>query len=311
MASTTDLRHLAERQHGVIADRQARDHGVTRSAWRHEVRTGGWERLTPQVVRRVGAPRTASQRALAAVLDAGEATLVSHLSGAALWGVPGFPLEPLQLISVRRRRTPTDLATVHLPRHLPEPFGTVLDGVPVVRPALLLLQLAAEVHPQRLARVLDHLWARRLLSGPSVRSELAPVMHRGRKGTAALRDLLDSLPDGYVPAASGLESRFASLLADAGLPPMRRQVDLGDGERWCGRVDFVATDVPLVVEVDGDRFHRALSDRADDAARQARLEAAGFHVERVSEHDVWHRGRDVARRVGWQREVLLARRRAA
>ncbi|WCO65472.1 DUF559 domain-containing protein [Iamia majanohamensis] len=187
--------------------------------------------------------------------------------------------------------------TVHLPRHLPDPFAADLDGVPVVRPALILLQLAPRVHPARLARLLDWMWTRRLLSGPSVRAELEPVMHRGRAGTAVLRDLLDSLPDDYVPAASGLESRFASIVADHDLPAMRRQVDLGDGERWCGRVDFLACDLPLVVEVDSDRYHRALTDREADRRRQGRLDAAGFVVARVDEFQVWHRPGEVVERV--------------
>lgn len=187
------------------------------------------------------------------------------------------------------------------------PFAAVIDGIPVVRPALLLLQLAPMVSPDRLKRILDALWNRRLLSGPSVRTELAHVMHRGRPGTAAIRDLLDSLPDRYVPPASGLEGRFAKVLVDAGLPEMRRQVDLGSGERWCGRVDFVDAHLPLVVEVDSERYHAALSSQADDAVRQTRLEAAGFRVERVTDFQVWHRAREVASTVRAARQLLIGR----
>ncbi len=241
------------------------------------------------MVRRRGAPPTDEQRALAAVLSAGSSSYVSHHSGVAFWGVPGFRLAPMQVMSLRCRRRDTELAQVHLPRHLPDPFAAVLNGVPVVRPALLLLQMAPLVHPGKLQRMLDNLWSRRLLSGPSVRRELEPVMHRGRPGTVAMRELLDSLPEDYVPPASNLEARFARILAEAGLPPMRRQVDLGDGDRWCGRVDFVADDLPLIFEVNSDRFHAALTDRAADALRRRRLEASGFEVVEISEFDIWHR----------------------
>lgn len=175
--------------------------------------------------------------------------------------------------------------------------AALLDGVPVVRPALLVLQLAPLVGAHRLGLIFDGLWSRRLLSAPSVRRELEPVLGRGRPGTAALRLVLDERPDDYVPPASNLESRFRQILRDFDLPPMRRQVDLGDEERWCGRVDFRAEDLSLVIEVDSGRFHDALTDQAADAARQKALERAGFLVRRVPEHDIWHRPAQVAARV--------------
>ncbi|MGI8756649.1 MAG: endonuclease domain-containing protein, partial [Acidimicrobiales bacterium] len=168
--------------------------------------------------------------------------------------------------------------------------------MPVVRPALLLLQLAACVTPWRLRRALDHLWNRRLLSGPSVRRELGPLMHRGRAGTVALRTLLDSLPMDYVPPASGLEGRFAQILEEADVPGLARQVDVGD-ERWCGRVDFRDQALPLIVEVDSERYHRALTDVEADRHRQQRIESAGFTVLRITDQQVWHRPGEVVNEV--------------
>jgi len=287
---------LAERQHGVVARRQAERLGMTRTVWLARTAGPGWERLGDRVARRRGSVDDEAQRAMAAVLDAGPGAYLSHASAAAWWGVPGDRLEPIQVINARRP-VRSALATVHLPRHLPDPFAAVLAGVPVVRPSLLLLQMAIDMHPEQLRRRLDWMWSRRLLSGPSLRAELTPIMGRGRPGSAAIRALLDSLPAGYVPAASGLESRFDQIVRDHGLPPMRRQVDLGDDERWCGRVDFLAEDVPLVVEVQSDLYHRALSSELDDRRRRARLEGAGFVVVEVDERDVWHRAGEVARRV--------------
>ncbi|CAN5725944.1 hypothetical protein BH10ACT1_BH10ACT1_29530 [soil metagenome] len=241
---------------------------------------------------------------LAAVLDAGPSSFVSHGPALAHWGATGFVVEPVDLIVVRGgRETSTKLATIHRPCHLPDPFGTVLDGVPVVRPAVALLQVAHGLHPARLKRVLDQLWAKRVLSGPSIRRELGPLMHRGRPGTAALRKLLDSLPADHVPPATGLESRFDEILEGAGLGVMRRQVDLGDEEQWSGRVDFLDRVLPLVVEIDSERYHSALSGVADDAAREAKLVAAGFHVLRFTDHDVW-------RRPGWTADEVRRVRRS-
>lgn len=298
------LMKIAERQHGVLTDDQALGAGLSPDAWRHRVRRGDWERLARGVVRRRGTPPTDEQRALAAAMSAGPSSYTSHHSAGAVWSVPGHRLAPMQVMSLRPRHRGTPLATVHLPRHLPDRFATHIDGVPVVRPSLFLLQMAPLVHPERLRRMLDNMWSRRLLSGPSVRAELGPLMHRGRAGTVAMRELLDSLPEDYVPPASNLEARFARILVDAGLPIMRRQVDLGDEERWCGRVDFVAADLPLVAEVQSDRFHTALSDQIADADRRRRLESAGFLVIEVPEFEIWHRRQSVVARIRAARRLL-------
>ena len=307
-----ELVALAEHQHGLITRRQAREAGVTRSGWAHRLRSDRWQAVSHRVARRRGSPNTVQQRLLAAVLDVGPSAYISHGAAAALWGANGFDQEPPDLIVVRDgSQTLTELARVHRPRHLPDPFGTTLEAIPVVRPTLVLLQLAPKLSPDRLRRLLDQLWTRRLLSGASVARELAGLMHRGRPGTVAMRKLLDSLPDGYVPAASGLEGRFAWILEAAGLPTMRRQVDLGDEGSWAGRVDFLSHDVPLVVEVDSERYHSALTDREADVARQQRLEAAGFVVCRFTDTEVWRHPARVVEQVRRQRTRLRSHRTAA
>lgn len=310
--SDVALHRLAERQHGLVTRGQARAAGLTDRAWRYRRDRGDWISLTARVARKPGAPVTLQQRTLAAVLDVGPSSYVSHRSAAALWLPSTFEVEPIELVVLRGgRETASTLAVTHRPRHLTDPFAAELDAIPVVRPALVLLQLAAVVPPARLRRLLDRMWSRHLLSGPSVRRELAGLMHRGRPGTAALRELLDSLPENYVPPASGLEGRLAELTEQAGLPAMRRQVDLGDQERWCGRVDFVAHDLPLVVEVDSERYHTALTDRAADAERQRRLEDAGYRVVRFTETDVWQRPARTVETLRQARAELRTRRQSA
>lgn len=43
------------------------------------------------------------------------------------------------------------------------------------------------------------------------------------------------------------------------------------------------------MEVQSDRFHRALSSRRDDLLRRAALEAQGFVVVELWEDQIWHR----------------------
>ena len=105
----------------------------------------------------------------------------------------------------------------------------------------------------------------------------------------AIRTMLDRCGPGYVPPESNLEARLIDLIDAAGIPRPLRQKDLGDNVRWLGRVDLYWSQWLLVVEVDSDRYHGALSDREDDAKRQRALAAAGYTVVRVTEFELWHR----------------------
>jgi hypothetical protein len=172
--------------------------------------------------------------------------------------VAGYRLAPVHVgrprgLSGRR----SSLAVLHevkrlLPRHV-----TVLKDVPVVRPERMVLDLCAGEHPRRAARALDDAWRRRLLSGRSLRALVSETSVQGRPGLSLLRALVDERGDDYVPPASNLEARFASIITQAGLPEMRRQVDSGDDERWVGRVDFRDVDRPLIVEIQSETFHTA------------------------------------------------------
>jgi very-short-patch-repair endonuclease len=172
---------------------------------------------------------------------------------------------------------------------------TELDGLPVVRPEMVVLHLYATVRPERAERIADTLWSMRCFSGSSLRALLDELGARGRNGVAGLRSYLDERGEGYVPPASGLESRAQQILHQVGIE-LRRQVDTG-GELWSGRVDFRHPTLPLVVEVNSERYHRALSDVRHDSARRDRLIADGFVVVELTDLMVWTRPAEVVLRV--------------
>jgi very-short-patch-repair endonuclease len=176
----------------------------------------------------------------------------------------------------------------------------------------VVFQICGRERPEGAERVLDDLWRRRLLSGRSLRRTLDDLAGPGLTGTSPgpgrMRRLLARRGDDYVPPASGLERRFARILARDRLPAMRRQVDVG-GDGWVGRVDFRDRYLPLIVEVQSETYHSALSDRRRDAARSEALRAAGFEVVEVSEEQVWHRPEEVAaavRTARWRLHVGFA-----
>jgi len=157
----------------------------------------------------------------------------------------------------------------------------------VLTPSRLLFQLASTIRYERIARLTDKAWARRLVSGRSLHEMCDELSEHGRDGMAVMRQVLEARPIGYVPPESNLEARMEEIMRDHDLPRMRRQVDLG-GREWLGRVDFLAVDGPLIVFVDGEHWHSSVLDRAADARQQAELELAGFVVVRISEYEVWH-----------------------
>ncbi|HEY8546188.1 MAG TPA: hypothetical protein VIL36_14110 [Acidimicrobiales bacterium] len=292
---------LMAKQHALVTTEQLAEAGFDHDGVKWLIRGGRVERISPRVLRLRGAPETEAQRVLGAVLDAGPGSALSHTSALAWWKVPGFTLRELHVTHDREgAHRPARLATaVHDKVLLPERHVRVLEGIPVVTPSRALFDLAGmpRTPPARVERAVDNAWSLRLVSGRTMRAMLRELARRGRPGIATMRALLADRGPDYVPPASSLEGRLADLLKGRWPTPLRRQVDKGDDGEWIGRIDFVDPELPFLLEVQSERFHRSLVDSRDDAARRARLEAAGYVVVEVSDEDVWHHPEEVVERV--------------
>ena len=291
---------LAGEQHGVVARWQLRDLGMPDSAVRARIRDGAWTARTDEILVRVGAPSGRGQRALAAVLDAGRGALLSHRSAASWWRVPGPRLVPLTVTTTTHSRRRSGLAVVRVVRSLPTEWTTTLDGVPIVRPELLALQLFASEPYGRAERWVERLWSLRLLDGRSIARFLEAMGRRGRNGTVGLRRYLAERPAPYRPSDSGVELRVRSVLRTAGFR-VRAQVDSGSSAEWTGRVDLRDEELPLILEVQSHAFHDALVDRESDARRLAALRAAGFVVVEATDDEAFNSPEVVVERyrAGW------------
>jgi very-short-patch-repair endonuclease len=265
------------------------------------------------VLQLVGAPDLPVHRLLLPVLDAGPGSALA--AGAALehWGVRGFVGERPRIVRLRDHLDhKVRGATIHEVRFLPWSQVRVLEGVPLVSPALALLQLAGQpsVPTGRLERAIDAAWSDRLVSHATLSAVDRLMSRQGRRGLVRFRELVEERGPGFVPPASNLESRFAQVLRDHGRPPMRRQVDTGTDERWVGRVDFRALDCPLIVEVQSERFHRGLLVEEDDRRRLSALADAGFVVAEITDQDLFHDVGAVLEKVDDGRHRALLRRAA-
>jgi very-short-patch-repair endonuclease/predicted transcriptional regulator of viral defense system len=285
---------IAARQRSLFTRRQAAATGFGQGQVEHRLATGRWQQTHHLVYALLGTRFDDRTMLLAAVLAAEPNAVASHRSAAALLGLPGFELvRPIHLTvpdHFSRVRAP---ARVHFTMFLPAHHRRVVDDVPCTSLARTLFDLCGSERLGRSARALDNALARRLVTVPALWTVLAETAARGRAGSRVLRVLLRERGAGYVAPATELEREFVSLAERHGLPRARRQVDLGDTDRWIGRVDFLVGS-HLVIEVDGTESHSSLLDRQADAARDTAFAASGRTVLRFSWSDVTRRDRRVA-----------------
>lgn len=288
MPNTTTYRQVADVQGGAVSRDQLRSLGLDRRAVDRRVRSGELEQRSPNVFPVVGSADTTALRCWTAVLDADG--VISHASALGLFGVPGFPVEPIEVTRLRGgRRRSSHLARVHEPRLLLPHHLTELDGIPVTTPVRALFDIAGTERPQRVERALDTAWAMRLVTHPLLVSTLQDLAKRGRPGVALMRSLIAERAGHRRPVESGLEGRLEYLARRAGIGGFVRQVDTGGEDTWLGRVDFRHRELPIVVFVDSERYHSALLDVRRDEAQRRALEDAGFVVVRVTDVDLWSR----------------------
>jgi very-short-patch-repair endonuclease/predicted transcriptional regulator of viral defense system len=279
---------LAERQHALITITQIRRIAERpRVDWPVERRLtqGQWRSVERGVYAIAGSPDTWRQRVLAGALSLGPTAVASLQSAAALFGVPGFPERPIELLVLRPAQGMSRNGTVFQTKSLPAHHCTVVDAIPVTALPRTIFDLAGHHRMGRVARALDHSLAYGLAPVERFWDVFFDLAKRGRTGTRVMRVLLNERAGNYVAPASELELLFRTMVNRHGLPEPRSQVDVGDEEDWIGRVDFLFAG-GLVVETDGRRYHSALLDQQSDAARDARLRASGRRVLRFTWLDI-------------------------
>jgi very-short-patch-repair endonuclease len=220
-----------------------------------------------------------------------------------MYDLPGFSIEPLTVSVHRNGRRSFSGLRLEESLALPAHHSGVVDGIPCTTAPRTLFDLCGDVRARRAERALDTALARRLVTMPGLWQVLVDLAEHGRSGTVLMRALLEERREDYVPPESELEARLIELARQYGLPEPERQVDLGDGDSWIGRVDFLFRGARIVVEVDGAEFHDGLVDQRHDAERDARLLAAGWYVLRFRWDDIVNRPQAVAHSIRFRRQL--------
>jgi very-short-patch-repair endonuclease len=262
---------LAERQHGVVTRAQLLELGLNRGAITHRVDLG---RLRPihRGVYTIGHRLlTRDGRWMAAVLACGSGAVLSHHAAAALWGIrQSDRIEVTSRTTLRGRK---GLIVHRSP--LRDDERTTHRKIPTTTVPRTLLDLSAVVRPDALRSALRQAEQLRL-TDPLSLHDLANRYPR-RPGLAAIKALLEEASIGANIIRSELEERFQAFLLKAGLPLPKTNQRVEGYE-----VDCVWPEQRLIVELDGHATHSPTHAFEGDRARDRRLEAAGWHVIRIT-----------------------------
>ena len=283
----TQIYQQAASQLGLVTRAQLRTGGIGRERLSRMVARGVLTTIHPNVFALAGSVESPDRDLLGKILETGADAAASHTTAAWLWGIGGYAKDPVHVAVTRHQRRHDHLAwTVHQFTGILRNHQTTLRSIPVTSPALTMLHLAQIVSPKRLAIAVDRAWSLRLLTGRDLEELDAELGRQGRKGIVKLRDVAASRGTDWVPPESGLETRFLQLVQGSSFFEFTRQVTLGD-ERWTARVDFLHEESRTVIEIQSERYHTALTDRAADAVRRARLESAGYTVVEVWDSELF------------------------
>ncbi len=276
------IRRVAESQNDVIKTSQLKACGLSKAAISRRVRDG---RLYPKHrgVYAVGRPDLSQAGVFhAAVLAVGDDALLSHRSTAVncgFWPYRGTP--DVVEVSVPRRGIRRPGIKVYSADDLPRACRTIWHGVPTTTAAHAILDLAAVVTSDEVfARTLHEAEVQDWVTHDQLRAELdRHPTHPGRPR------LERELGWGPTPTRSPPEDRLVEILRGNRFTGFETNARIPGLPQWI-EVDVLFAAHRVVIEVDGDRFHKTRYRRRRDARKQAIVEAAGLRVIRLVPDDV-------------------------
>lgn len=230
-----------------------------------------------------GQALTPVDKAIAAWLWSGRDATAAGLSAAALHGTLWIDAKlPAELNHLHRHKTSGIL--LHSDK-LADDEVCFINGVPATTPARTAYDLGRR-HGLTTAVVrLDALMQATNLKQPDI--EVVAERHRGARGIVQLREAI-SLSD--AGAESPQETRTRLVLTDAGLRPKRTQIEVFDEfGQFVGRIDMGWDDWLVGVEYDGIQHWTDPAIRTKDIDKQAKYEALGWRIIRVSADMLRHR----------------------
>jgi very-short-patch-repair endonuclease len=268
------LARIASLQHGVVTRTQLLDAGLTTKEIAARVRGRGLLRVHRGVYRVGHTAPSAEATYLAAVLAAGEGAVLCGRAASHLWGLLKGSAPRAEVIARGERRI--EGVTTHRSRRLDPRDATVFNAIPVTTVARTLVDLAAGLSPNELARACHEAGVRYGVAP----SGLMAVLARRPRARGA-RNLRNVITGDVRVTLSALEARFLTLLRKQALPlPVTNRPAGGH------RVDCRWPEQRLTVELDSYRFHNSRHSWEQDRRREREARARGDDFRRYTYGDV-------------------------
>jgi hypothetical protein len=293
LAADAALRYVADGQAGLITAAQLAELGVSSRTISRRVAGGMWTRVLPGVHLVHGGQPTRLQREWAALLYAGDRSLLTGLTALRRDGVRALRLqetaadeaerpEPVHvLIPHGRRRISSGFVVTERTHRLPD-LGRMNQGVAMASVARAVADAC-----------------RRLRSVSDTTALVSEVVHRGlatvddlkveldagqRRGSAFYRDALAAVGAG---ARSSSEADLITMLDEAGFTSIVVNPTLLTPQgAYIAIPDVWLDDVGLALEVDSVEYHSQGDGFRDTVRRNARYAAAGVPVTTVLPTDI-------------------------
>jgi predicted transcriptional regulator of viral defense system len=284
---------IADSQHGNITREQLLALGVDDKKIGYRVKAGRLHRVHRGIYAVGRPPRTALERAAAAVLACGPGAALSHFSALALWRLAQRWPTSFE-VTITDDRRPRGIR-VHRCDGLARRDFRRHDGIRVTSPARTLLDCAPYLSDRRLARAVNAARQSRNLR----LTELADVIERfpAHRGARRLGVLLDARGG---PTRSEWEDAFPAFCRRFGLPEPVMAARVAGYE-----VDALFPSEKVIVELDSWGFHSSRESFESDRERDASTLAASHVTVRLTWERMHRRGAIEAARL---QQILRDRR---
>lgn len=298
------VRFVAERQHGLIANRQAIAAGVSRGMIERHRRAGRWVPIAPAVSALGCRPSTFEGALAAALLWAGPGAVAFGGSAARLWRLETAG-DQVEIVVSSSRTLSRRGVVVRRTRHRDPEEVTRRRGFPVTSLPRTLLDCCATRSREAATDLVDEAIRLGLTRPADLTAYGSRLTTRGRPEVVLLLDLAQHLES---RTDSVFERRALDLVREFGLPEPVRQAPF----TWEGRdlrADFAWPAAGVVLECDGFAFHRHRRELARDRWRRRAFAALGLDVVWITWDDVRDAAAfasiaaDLARRIGRGVEV--------
>ena len=266
---------LARRSHGIAARADLLGAGVTESQIHTRLQRGSLIRVHLGVYRVGHAAPSVEANYLAAVKACGEGSVICGAAAAHLLGLIRGPAPPPEVLTPTRRRV-AGVVTRHTRSLIAQDAATV-RGIPVTTVPRTLVDLAAVMRAEELTLACHNAWTRYRTEPADVEKVLARRPNSPKAGL--IRWAISGDSDTFL---SRLESEFARVIKDAGLPRPHTNRPAGS---FC--VDCRWPDHGLTVELDSYGFHNSRRSWKKDHQRDREARARGDEFRRYIWDDVF------------------------